>query len=300
MKTINLSEFPELFGTTLTIGEAKGIIRDKTGILEENQFFLMNFNYRNQSNSAIEFWSQLNLEIYDISKYRAKIKRHFYEGEVILDLNKKVSELKQMVLEQTKIPVEKQEFYLNEMLLPDDWKYSEHNNDQKDIFENQIEIRVLKQLNDIIYIKYPNSEIREITTDLCNTGFELLEELGNNFLEINPTFKIKYNLINRDKKLNLTNMLINEIQKEDVIKLSERNSFLIFFRSSGHELKSFEVESTDTVEELKSFIELKEGAPLGNGRLIFASYSLEERQTLAHYNIQRESTVNFSLRLRGG
>ena len=300
MKTINLSEFPELFGTTLTIGEAKGIIRDKTGILEENQFFLMNFNYRNQSNSAIEFWSQLNLEIYDISKYRAKIKRHFYKGEVILDLNKKVSELKQMVLEQTKIPVEKQEFYLNEMLLPDDWKYSEHNNDQKDIFENQIEIRVIKQMNDIIYVKYPNSEIREITTDLCNTGFELLEELGNNILEINPTFRIKYNLINRDKKLNLTNMLINEIQKEDVIKLSERNSFLIFFRSSGQVLKSFEVESTDTVEELKSFIELKEGAPLGDGSLIFAGYSLEERQTLARYNIQRESTVNFSLRLRGG
>ena len=300
MKTINLSEIPELFDTSLTIGETKNIIKDKTGILEENQFFLINFNYWNQSDSAIEFWSQLNLEVYDISRYRAKIKRHFYEGEVILDLNKKVSELKQMVLEQTKIPVEKQEFYLNEMLLPDDWKYSEHNNDQKDIFENQIEIRVLKQLNDIIYIKYPNSEIREITTDLCNIGFELLEELGNNFLEINPTFKIKYNLINRDKKLNLTNMLINEIQKEDVIKLSERNSFLIFFRSSGQVLKSFEVESTDTVEELKSFIELKEGAPLGDGGLIFAGYSLEERQTLASYNIQRESTIKFSLRLRGG
>ena len=198
MKTINLSEIPELFGTTLTIGEAKSIIKDKTGILEENQFFLMNFNYWNQSDSAIEFWSQLNLEVYDISRYRAKIKRHFYEGEVILDLNKKVSELKQMVLEQTKIPVEKQEFYLNEMLLPDDWKYSEQAIDQKDIFKNQIEIRVIKQMNDIIYVKYPNSEIREITTDLCNTGFELLEELGNNILEINPTFRIKYNLINRD------------------------------------------------------------------------------------------------------
>ena len=300
MKTINLSEIPELFDTSLTIGETKNIIKDKTGILEENQFFLMKFNYRNQSNSAIEFWSQLNLEVYDISRYRAKIKRHFYEGEVILDLNKKVSELKQMVLEQTKIPVEKQEFYLNEMLLPDDWKYSEQAIDQKDIFKNQIEIRVIKQMNDIIYVKYPNSEIREITTDLCNTGFELLEELGNNILEINPTFRIKYNLINRDKKLNLTNMLINEIQKEDVIKLSERNSFLIFFRSSGQVLKSFEVESTDTVEELKSFIELKEGAPLGDGGLIFAGYSLEERQTLARYNIQRESTINFSLRLRGG
>ena len=300
MKTINLSEIPELFDTSLTIGETKNIIKDKTGILEENQFFLMKFNYRNQSNSAIEFWSQLNLEVYDISRYRAKIKRHFYEGEVILDLNKKVSELKQMVLEQTKIPVEKQEFYLNEMLLPDDWKYSEQAIAQKDIFKNQIEIRVIKQMNDIIYVKYPNSEIREITTDLCNTGFELLEELGNNILEINPTFRIKYNLINRDKKLNLTNMLINEIQKEDVIKLSERNSFLIFFRSSGQVLKSFEVESTDTVEELKSFIELKEGAPLGDGSLIFAGYSLEERQTLASYNIQRESTINFSLRLRGG
>ena len=47
MKTINLSEIPELFDTSLTIGETKSIIKDKTGILEENQFFLMNFNYYN-------------------------------------------------------------------------------------------------------------------------------------------------------------------------------------------------------------------------------------------------------------
>ena len=119
-------------------------------------------------------------------------------------------------------------------------------------------------------------------------------------MEINPTFKLKYNLINRDKKLNLNNMLINQIQKEDVIKLSERNTFPISFRYSRNQLKTFQVESTDTVEELKSFIEFREGAPLGDGGLIFAGHQLEKGQTLAHYHIQRESTIDFALRLRGG
>ena len=91
---INLSEIPELFDSSLTMEDVKSIIKDKTGILEENQFFLMNFNYQNQSNSNIEFWSEISLEVYDISRYRAKLTRHFYEGEVILDLNKNVNELK--------------------------------------------------------------------------------------------------------------------------------------------------------------------------------------------------------------
>ena len=47
------------------------------------------------------------MEIYDISQYRTRLQRSLYEKDVILDLNKKVEELKQIVFEQTKVPIDR-------------------------------------------------------------------------------------------------------------------------------------------------------------------------------------------------
>ena len=238
------------------------------------------------------------LKIYDKSRYQAKLKRHFYETEVILDLNKKVNELKEMVYEQTKIPIDRQIFYLNGEILSDDWKFSQFG--EENIFETNIEIGVSKQLNDVIYVEYPNSEIREITTDLSNTGFELLKELDNNYFEMNHGFNLKYNLIHGDKKLNLNNLLLNEIQNKDVIKLKKRNTVQIILSSLHSQKSTFNVELTDTVGEFKSFVELTEGVPFYPRMLIHAGRQLEDGRTFASYNIQGDSTIQTTLRLRGG
>ena len=296
-EAIRLLDYPELIKPNVTLDDIRKVIKDKIGIKEENQIFELigrdshYFEFKGDYN----FWENFELKVYDKTRYYTGLGRSFYHTEIILDLKRKVEDLKKMIFEQVKVPTDRIEFYLNKNKLDNDYCL-----DKDNLITKDLSIKVTKYTNDVLYLKYPNSEIKEIKTDLCNTGLEFLKEIEPDSINIDPPkdFLIKYDIYFNNKKLPFLDILFNSgIKSGDTIELRKRDNIRITTVTLTGKKTFWNVSPHDTIGLYKNFLLLYEGIPSEQQRLIFNGNQLDDNRVIADYNIKNESTLYLVLRL---
>ena len=108
----NIRAHPELINPFLKIKDFRQLIKAKTGIKEENQRIELTIDFNHLNNENF-FWDRVKILFKDISNnIETLISRDVYNLRVLLNFSKINEELKKMVFERIKMPIERQNFFL--------------------------------------------------------------------------------------------------------------------------------------------------------------------------------------------